>query len=142
MFKLMYHNRHVYVSPPDTVFLMFLSATSGALSLTGLSASDAVQSIVPFWVGVAWGALLTLGAIIALIGIFWRDPVTGLEIEAAGRWMLGPASVAYTVALVAYADGIFFPALFVLAFGIACMVRLVDISRMLREWKAYASELG
>lgn len=134
-------NRHVFVGPPDTVFLMTLCVSSGVLNFLEIIGKSPVDTKVHYWTAVAWAVVLTSGAMFALVGIYWKNPITGLEIESAGRWMLGPTSLAYALALWGFQD-LIIPALFVAAFGITCLFRIRDIRRILREWKAYASGLG
>ncbi len=85
---------------PDTVFLLALLLTAGAAQFATGAESGSVEALVPTWVLTAWSVLLTLASAVTLLGVCWRSRVSGILIEAVGRVMLGPACLAYAIAVV------------------------------------------
>ena len=115
---------------PDTVFLLTLLLVAGLGQLASGSESDSVSALVPHWVAIGWGVILTTGAGVTLAGVLWRSRLTGLMVEAAGRIMLGPACLAYAVAIVeAAAWNGALPAGLCLALAASSVWRLVQIRR-------------
>jgi len=88
---------------PDAVFLLSLCLFSGVLQLSPAARSSSISDLLPFWLTAAWGVLLVVGATVTLTGVFWRNRVTGLLLEAAGRVMFAPAALIYGGAVIAAA---------------------------------------
>lgn len=96
--------------------------------------SGAIQRGLPLPVTVSWYSLLAVGGIICLVGIYWREKVTGLIVERAGLCLLTAGALAYSIVLVTVGgwSGVAAGA-FILAFGIAAALRSIDIGRILRR---------
>lgn len=123
---------------PFEVAMLFAAGVVG-LSRFLAPTSGTLEREIPSWLVVSWYAVLFCGAVTALAGISWRDPVTGLLIERAGLWFLTVSGLVYTIVLVS--SGGFralAAAIFVLGFGGASAVRAYDIGRVLVRLKALA----
>jgi hypothetical protein len=116
---------------------MLLAAALIGISRLVEPTSTSLEQALPEVLVNVWYALMTVGSTVCLLGIFWRDAVSGLLIERAGMFSLCSAGLVYTVALIS-AGGwrAVAAASFVLAFGVACAVRAVDIGRILVRIKA------
>lgn len=84
---------------PDTVFLLALCLFSGLLQLSG-APSNSIATLLPTWLTASWAALLIVGAATTLAGVFWRNRVTGLLLELAGRVCFAPAALIYSGAVI------------------------------------------
>lgn len=84
---------------PDTLFVLSLLLLAGLGQLASGAESGSVEELVPRWLLTGWALLLIGGAGISLTGLLWPGRLTGLSIEAVGRSMLGPAALAYSVAV-------------------------------------------
>lgn len=82
------------------MFLLALCLFSGALQLIPRARSDSISNLLPFWLTASWGLLLVVGATVTLAGVFWRNRVTGLLVEGAGRTMFAPAALIYAGAVI------------------------------------------
>lgn len=117
--------------PPDTIFLLFLCVVSG---LTQLTHPGYALPTLPLWVSYGWSILLTIGSVVALVGIFWRDRPVGFLIEEAGRHMLWPACLAYALFLATFGKFGMSPIL-VVAFGVTCLFRALYLKRVYNDWR-------
>lgn len=98
------HRSYSVARNPDTVFLLGLLLISGTGQLIAGAPSGSVALLVPPWMLIAWSVTITLAAAIVLAGALWRGrDSTGLMVEAVGRVMLAPTSLAYALAVVASA---------------------------------------
>lgn len=131
-------DRRRYARTPDTIcILAALAVVGGAVTVTGnVPASIAEQ--VPHWVGVLWSATFTLGAAVALVGVLWRDHLTGWVLELSGRIALAPTAVAYAAVLAGAATqwGTSIVVGIVAAIGVASGVRIYQLLRRFRKFKA------
>lgn len=93
-------HRRRYARTPDTILLLSaLTASAAVVAVTGL-VPPAVHVLVTPAVSTAWACVLAISAATALLGVLWRDPVTGWALEIAGRVGLTAAMTAYAVALI------------------------------------------
>lgn len=84
---------------PDTVFVTTLLLVAGIGLLVAGVEPGSVQDLVPGWVAKVWAVIMSIAAALTLSGAMWPRYVSGLLIEGVGRVMLGPASLAYAVAI-------------------------------------------
>jgi len=97
---------------------------------------NSITQALPEWAGIAWNAVLTLGALTALIGVFWRwDPDDALLVEQSGLVAAGLASLLYVAALVQAAtnSGTAVPICLIAGFSLACLWRAGQIFRGVRR---------
>lgn len=87
------------VRNPDTLYILSLLLLAGVGQLASGAESNSVEELVPEWLLTGWAVILILGAGISLLGLLWPGRLTGLSIEVVGRSMLGPAALAYGVAV-------------------------------------------
>lgn len=94
--------------------------------------SSALEHAMPDWLVTAWYVVLAFGSIVSLVGVFWREPSTGLLIERAGMWFLSSSALVYTIALFGVGGSrALAAASFVGGFSAASALRSVDVSRIL-----------
>lgn len=119
---------------PDTVFLLALCLFSGLLQLTSATRSSSIAALLPWWLTASWGVLLVVGAAVTLAGVFWRQRVTGLLVEAAGRIMFAPAALIYAGAVVVAAGwGGLLAATPFIGFAVSSAWRIRQIMRAVGE---------
>lgn len=71
-----------------------------------------------------WGIMLCLGAMVALVGIAWKDRVTGIILEQIGLMAVGCSTILYALVIlyVAGPSG-YLSAGIVGSYGLACISR-------------------
>lgn len=79
---------------PLVVFLLGLCVISG---IANLVTPNPAAPHVPLWINRAWYLLLIGGGLTALVGVFWRDVVTGILVVRAGLLFVGAGAYAYAV---------------------------------------------
>jgi predicted MFS family arabinose efflux permease len=132
---------------PFESFLLGVCVVQGAAAVIGFSQPAAFEGSFPPWVHRAWGVILLLGGVAAVVGLYWPgDPVDGVLIKRVGLVALAGVTIAYGIAGLATPTRLFVGATFNLAFGIACIIRIRQVTaaisalrRQLRglreEWK-------
>ena len=125
--KLVPLDRH-----PLVVFLLGWAAFVGLGGALALMLSDPrlPGGLLPWWVDVAWYLLLGLGAVLVLVGTWWRDALTGVLIARAGYWPTGAGGIIYALLL-----GLTDQArsgIIICGFSIACVWRAMQIRRDVR----------
>lgn len=81
------------------LFLLALCVFSGALNgarlaMTGHPGQD-VPHGTPVWAVALWYVLLVVGGLGALVGAFWREPLTAALITRAAMWPVAAGAVAF-----------------------------------------------
>lgn len=131
---------HASTRHPFEVFLLVLSIVSGLPVMLGNVTPGSVAEALSPWAQKAWGAGLTVGAVVCLLGVLMTRPnpravtvsVTGMVIEQVGLVMVGGACLVYAAALVGYVGrGAGVSAAIVLAYGASCLWRWHQIQRLL-----------
>lgn len=93
-------DRRRFGRTPDTICLLAAMTLTGlALTVSG-QVPNSVLDLVPHAVGLYWSAMFTLSAGVSLVGVLWRDHLTGWALELSGRIGLAGTALAYVVALV------------------------------------------
>ena len=117
---------------------MTVAALIGASRLLAPT-SGTLERALPDALVYGWYGLLASGSAIALVGVFWREPLAGLLIERSGLSALSASCLVYTFALIWVGGGNAVAAAgFVLGFAGASVVRAVDIGRILVRIRALA----
>jgi hypothetical protein len=111
---------------PFDIFLGGLCVLSGIpLLLAYTPQPDSLEALLPTWLVFAWGAELVVGGGTLVVGTVreWRT------LQRFGLVLLGPAAIVYAIAIVFTAgrSGLVAAAI-VLAFGLACLIKLVTLS--------------
>lgn len=106
---------------------------SGITVMLLQSGPETLEARLPWGVVVAWGATLTLGSAITLIGIA-RDTDNGVLAEQVGSVMVGMAAIFYSAIAVGVAG---IPALqivsIVAAWGFACLYRWAQLQALIDD---------
>jgi hypothetical protein len=116
---------------PFETLVLAACATSGWAVLSHTAQPTSLQALLPPWLRVAWGALLLVGGLLTVFGLYWPDHFTGIEIKRVGLVAAAAATLAYGTALLTIGPVGFVAATGNIATGIACIVRVVQVSRAL-----------
>jgi hypothetical protein len=120
-------DRRRYARTPDTILLLAACAvTSGVLTAVG-QVPRTVLEIAPMWLGLIWSATFALSAAAALVGVLWREPLTGWFLELAGRVGLALTAAGYVLALVSGAT----------QWGTALVIAIVAGIAVSSGWRVY-----
>ena len=85
---------------PIQLFMLGLCFLASAPTLLGAIPPPAsIEASLPIELVRGWSGLLFFGAAIALVGVYWRNRVTGIIIEQVGFIWLGLAAVVYSAAI-------------------------------------------
>src|SRR5687767_9387244 len=89
------------------VYLLLLSIISGIAFIVRvvLGVEGALATVLPLPLEVMWNLVLFGGALLAAVGVYWRDPVYGRLLERSGLIALGFAAIGYGLAI-AFARGV------------------------------------
>lgn len=95
---------------------------------------NSVETLLPPIVLYVWYALLLLGGLVGLFGIFMPNRVNGLFIERGALISIGCACFMYSIALFFVSGlGALGSGAFLCALGLACVVRFLAIPAELRQ---------
>ncbi|MDP9144018.1 MAG: hypothetical protein M3N43_04880 [Actinomycetota bacterium] len=118
---------------PFAVAVILACVIAGGLGATGgHRGSYAAFSLLDMRL---WYLGLFLGGIVALAGMMWSDPITGMLIERVGQFALASMMCAYSVALLGNPAGVG-SATSTVVFGLACAARVVQIHIAARHIRA------
>jgi hypothetical protein len=122
------------------VFVLVASVLSG-ITAAVLDASPAsLEASLPQWALVTWGATLTVGSALTLIGMAIHS-LNGIITEGIGSVMVGVAAAFYaTVALATVGMGAIQIVGWVIGWSIACFVRWIQLRMLIVEALRRASE--
>lgn len=86
------------MDPLETLFLIVLGG-SGLLQVFSGATPGSIDALMPHTFRNIWLVMLTLGSIVALVGIFWpRAKADGLLLESVGLACVGVAVMIYGAA--------------------------------------------
>ena len=94
---------------PGDLFLMLLCLFSGIMLAAAAAPPGALERVLPGWLTAAWALFLIIGAATVLTGVYWRNRVTGLLLELAGRVTLVIGGTIYATAFLAVSGGLTLP---------------------------------
>lgn len=117
---------------PFQTFMLALVVVSSIPLVFGRVAAGSIEETLPAWAAFAWGFGLLTGAVLALVGSFWRGAYdTALMLERIGLNFAGFAAVVYGLAIPIIGGwrGLTAAAI-TLGFGVSCLIRARDIARV------------
>jgi len=119
--------------------MLFSAVLVGASRVLAEPTSGSLERALPPYLVTAWYILLTFGSVVALVGVFWRDGITGLLIERAGLFSLSAACLVYglSISMTGGFRGLA-AATFVFGFSAAALTRAIDVGRIIRFVRALA----
>jgi hypothetical protein len=117
---------------PFETLVLAACATSGWAVLSHTAQPTSLQALLPPWLRVVWGALLLVGGVLTVVGLYWRDHFTGIEIKRVGLIAAAAATLAYGTALLTIGPPGFVAAAGNLATGLACIVRVWQVTHALK----------
>jgi hypothetical protein len=127
---------------PFQRYLLAVAIVGSLPLLFGEPTSGSIEASLPAVAVLAWGILLTLGCLTALVGVYWplREPitprsfVTALFLERLGLAIVWPTAFVYggIILLVTGWSG-FLVAMLVVGFGVASRRRMKDCARTFRR---------
>jgi len=97
-------DRRRFGRTPDTICMLVVLALSGAALTVSGKVPPSVLELVPLPLALFWSGTFTAAAGVSLVGVLWRDHLTGWSIELSGRIALACTSLAYTTALIGSAS--------------------------------------
>lgn len=116
-----------YPVDPRVVFVLAFSVFTGITALAFEQAPDSLESQMPRWGVVVWGAVLLVGSITALWGVA-RQTLNGILTEQVGSVMVGVATIFYSiVAVYVVGWGALQTVGIVFAWGVACLMRWIQL---------------
>lgn len=126
---------------PFEVFTLFLAFVSGLPLLFGeAKPGSIVEALGPVAENI-WAGLLSVGAGVALYGVWMRNRVNGILVEQVGLVGIGMALL-YYAAVIGVVQG--FPGILPIAiiggFGASCLWRWVQLEKMIREARRLADQ--
>lgn len=121
---------------PLAVYLLGFAALAGAIQLLINRDPKSVQETLSPWMQTAWSLSLIVGPIVTLIGIYWRKPYLGMQLETLGLLGTATAALTYSVALASYSGtaGVFSICL-TAAFGGAGLHRWRTVSGLVKRMR-------
>ena len=127
-----------YPADPRTVFLLVLCVASGLPLLFGTVAPGSIAALLDRPLVIGWGLMLTVGAVVSLVGIF-RRTVLGIILEQVGSVAVGGASLLYAAAILLQVGtrGLFSAAI-ITGWGLSCFWRWAQLQALLNAAQAIA----
>jgi len=124
---------------PDTLCILSAMALAGVVMTVVGFVPETVADVVPTWLGYMWSISLSGASTASIVGILWRDPLTGWPLELSGRWGVMCTTLGYAVALAAGVASNWGAVLAVLVFGsigVASLIRCVRLVWHFRDFQA------
>lgn len=120
-----------YPADPRAVFVLALSVFSGLTAIVLEAAPETLESQIPRWGVVTWGALLTVGSAVTLFGMA-RQTIGGVITEQVGSVVVAATTIYYSLIAIAVLGTDAIQVIgFVFAWGGACALRAVQLQRLL-----------
>lgn len=125
--KVLESSRH-----PFQIFTLWLCVAVGVPLLLGKVEANSINATMAPGARTIWASLLAGGAVIALLGMIWRNRATGLVIEQVGLVATGGATLVYAAAILAsVGKGGAVATINLFSFGAAALWRWWQIQRQL-----------
>lgn len=130
-----------YPADPRAVFILALSVFSGITSLAIEQAPETLQSVLPYWVVVAWGVLLTVGSAITLAGMA-RQTVNGIVTEQIGSVTVAATTIFYSgIAFWQIGASAIQAVGIILAWGLSCGIRWFQLQALINNAAAREAKI-
>lgn len=131
--RSLFHPASRFPADPRAVFLLALSVFLGFTALVIDAAPQTLNSVLPHWAVLIWGLLLLLGSAVTFAGMY-RQTVNGIIAEQIGSVMVGATTVFYALVAIWVAGvGALQPVGIVLAWGLSCFVRWIQLQLLLHD---------
>jgi asparagine N-glycosylation enzyme membrane subunit Stt3 len=129
MEKFLLHRRE----PFELAFLLLL-IVSGITQLATQAVPGSIAALMPSWLHVAWLAMMTVGAALALWGIIIKNTVNGLFFESVGLMTAGLSLIVYGFAQIFFGGlQAALPASITFAVVIAFAFRWKELRRVIKK---------
>lgn len=122
---------------PFEAYLLGAAVVQGAVVLIGWARPTSIELALPLLLRILWAGLLLTGGAVALLGLYWPNPLTGIEIKRPGLVAVGTATLTYGIALVPLGPAGLVAATANVAFALACGVRVWQVTRRVNEVRAH-----
>ena len=130
-----------YPADPRAVFILALSVFSGLTALALDAAPDSLNSVLPRWGVVLWGALLAIGSAVTLWGMA-RQTISGILTEQIGSVMVAVTTIYYAViAIYLVGPSVIQTVGIVLAWGLACGARWFQLRALIKDGVKRAAKI-
>ena len=118
---------------------MFACALAGAANVVGAALGKhlAAEELLGQYVIIIWAATLFVGGAAAMIGVFYRDRLTGLLMERMALRAIGIACLAYGGLLTVASAATLMGGTLTVSIGIAAIWRAVHVRRELNVLKMF-----
>jgi hypothetical protein len=118
---------------PFELYILYLAFLTGLPVLIGLAPRPgSINAVMPAWMAFGWSAGLVGGALVTLLGVYWKERATGLIAEQLGLALVGVMSLAYSICVL-YVAGMnsAIPAAIIAGFGISCIRRYFQLQEVI-----------
>lgn len=126
-----------YPADPRIVFVLALCCFAGLTSLSLQAGPETLESLLPKSVVIGWGLILTAGSFATLIGVMQakeEGDLEGIFLEQVGSVAVGVSTVFYGgIAIWVAGTGAIQPVGIILAFGLACFLRWLQLQLLLNR---------
>lgn len=100
--------------------------------------SGLLSSLLPRYAVVTWAVIMVLAGVIALVGAWWRDRVTGLLMERVALTAIASACLVYGGSvLYLFGDGVALAGSIALGVSIAASWRVIHVNRELKALREF-----
>jgi hypothetical protein len=132
-FRYVFEPAARYPADPRAVFILALSVFSGIVTMALESGPGTLESLLPKWGVLVWGAILTVGSLVTLVGLA-RQTNDGIIAEQVGSVMVGVACIFYSIlAIMVVGIGSSQPVVIILAWGLSCLVRWLQLQSLVKK---------
>lgn len=130
-----------YPADPRAVFILVMSVFAGLAALALNVAPGSLHAVMPEWAVITWGILLTLGSTITIVGMA-RQTIGGIIAEQIGCVTVGATTVFYAgVAFAEYGTDVMQSVSIILAWGLSCGIRWIQLQILINNAAARAQKL-
>lgn len=128
---------------PMAVFLYALSGLSGIAYFVAGTPPGSVERLLPGALVITWYLALGLGGGAGVVAAIWRSPLTAVMIERNAMYPLGTAALVYATGIAVRGQlAVMLPAGAIAAFGVAALLRAIQITRQLRALRQVVKDAG
>lgn len=133
MWRFVFKPAARYPADPRAVFILALSVFSGLVALVVEAAPATLEALLPRWGVMLWGIMLFGGSAITLTGMLFQS-LNGIITEQIGSVVVGVTTVFYATLAIVTLQGAAFQVIgIVLAWGLSCFIRWVQLQALINE---------